>query len=269
MPPRDPFYGILPDVLTAREEKHLQDGYFWDNSIRKDQGSVVIQLTLSGSAFFEDVSGKSSVKPGQVMLFCFEENSSYGIYPGDPDPYHHIWVEVSGALLIQAQLEQLRGRFGSVLNCSLKGEAGHLMRQLVDEEKHQQSRDRLLRAEAVYRLFLSLLREQLSGQKGRDPVAFGRYLMESQFRSPRSLQDWAEEVGLSREHFSREFSKRYAESPAAFLRRLRLQHAHTLLHTHSMHLADVAAASGFASAQTFHRAYRKAYGVPPGRNRGA
>ena len=165
-------------------------------------------------------------------------------------------------------LDRIREEFGPVLRMSEQGEAGRLAARLVEDQRHAVKRDRLYLAEGVFRLFFALYREQIGARRGNDPVAYGRHLLDTQFRSPRNMKEWCAEIGISREHFSREFSTRYGETPAAYLRKLRLRHADELLKTHTLPLADIAAASGFASEQTFHRAYRMFYGIPPGRGRG-
>jgi len=98
-------------------------------------------------------------------------------------------------------------------------------------------------------------------------MAYGHHLLSNHFRSPRNLKEWCQQIGISREHFSRAFKERYGVSPAAFLRQLRLTHANQLLQSHHLSIHDVAAASGFASPQTFHRAFTQFYGSPPGGKR--
>jgi transcriptional regulator GlxA family with amidase domain len=51
------------------------------------------------------------------------------------------------------------------------------------------------------------------------------------------------------------------------LRRLRLEHARTMLAATELGVAEIARASGFASANTFGRAYRARFGRSPGARR--
>jgi AraC-like DNA-binding protein len=256
----------IPDIRIAAEERYSKNGYFWDNRIRKDQG-VILQQTLQGSAFYETPTGRTLVEPGMAMLYRHGEESWYGSDERCRQPYRLRWVEITHGHGVAGLFEQIRSEFGSVLRMSEQGEAGQLMRRLVEEVRSGHRRDRLMYAETGYRLLLSVYREQIAGQQGDDPISFGRSLLETQFRSPRNLKEWAEEIGVSREHFTREFSARYGETPAVFLRRLRLEHADSLIRGHHLSLADVAFASGFASEQTFYRAYRQHFGVPAGRAR--
>ncbi len=256
------FLDTLPDVTVAREETHINDEYFWDNRTRMP-GGWVIQQTLEGSAFYETTSCRYRVVSGSCMIFRHGEDSWYGLW--DSAPYRLRWLQLSGG--IQNWAGALQQEFGPVLRMEEKGEAGTILAGLVSDVQQGIWRDRLYLAEAATQLLLALYREQVGGRQGVDPVAYGRHLLETQYRSPRNLKEWASEIGVTREHFTREFRIRYGETPAAFLRRLRLEHADRILKTHHLTLADVAAASGFASEQTFHRAYGRHFGYPPGKAR--
>jgi len=240
----------------------MQDGYFWDNRTRSPSGWV-IQQTLEGSAFYETPSRRYRVGPGACMIFRHGEDSWYGL--GDSGTYRLRWLQLSGG--IQDWAGALQQEFGPVLRMEPKGEAGTILRGLVSDVQQGIWRDRLYLAESATQLLLALYREQVGGRQGVDPVAYGRHLLETQYRSSRNLKEWAEAIGVTREHFTREFRARYGETPAAFLRRLRLEHANHLLKTHHLTLTDIAAASGFASEQTFHRAFGRHFGYPPGKAR--
>jgi AraC-like DNA-binding protein/DNA gyrase inhibitor GyrI len=88
------------------------------------------------------------------------------------------------------------------------------------------------------------------------------------FRDPISLASLAKQVGLSPFHFHRLFLARMGESPMAYLRRIRVQHAdHLLAAFPDASLAAIGLESGFTSAAVFSRAYRHALGKPPSKTR--
>ncbi len=257
----------LPDIPLVQKEKHTKCNYYWDNSLRKAGEGAVIQLTLKGSAFYEDPSGRKQVGPGEAMIFQFEEESVYGLDESCELPYEFCWISLTGGEGLVSLVEEIRQLFGSVVQMKEIGEAGQLLLRLHQDFLSGNVRDRFYMADCAYRLLISLYREQIADIQGNDPISYGRHLLETQFRSPRNLKEWTEEIGISREHFTREFRARYGETPASFLRRLRLEHAQVLLRNHSLNLPDVATASGFASPQTFYRAYKTYYGVAAGQQR--
>ncbi|MDF3128646.1 AraC family transcriptional regulator [Kiritimatiellaeota bacterium B1221] len=257
----------LPDIPLVQMERYTKCNYFWDNSVRKKGEGAVVQLTLKGSAYYEDRQGRRRVGPGEAMIFQFEEESVYGLDDACELPYEFCWISLTGGAGLLSLVQEIRSLFGSVVQMKEKGEAGQLLLRLHQDFISGNVRDRLYLADCAYRLLISLYREQIADIQGIDPISYGRHLLETQFRSPRNLKEWADEIGISREHFTREFRTRYGETPACFLRRLRLEHAQVLLRNHSLNLPDVATASGFASPQTFYRAYKNHFGVAAGQQR--
>lgn len=264
MKPHSNSLNSLPDIRIVQREKQTKRSYFWDNARRQPDPGLVVQQTLAGSAFYEDGTGRQWVKPGQAMLFGYAEDSQYGLDENCDLPYELCWIYLAGPEGLLALASEIRRAFGSVVQMRLDGEAGLLLRRLHGDFSTGNLPNRFYLAECAYRLLISIYREQVEDTCGNDPIAYGRHLLESQFRSPFNLKEWSDRIGISREHFTRGFRERYGETPAAYLRRLRLEHAHILLRNRTLNLHDVAAASGFASAQTFHRAYKTHFGVPAG-----
>lgn len=257
----------LPDIRMIQRENQTKNSYFWDNAVRQPEPGLVVQQTLKGSAFIEDSTGRRLVKAGQAMLFRYGEKSCYGLDRDCERPYELCWTYLVGSVGLLEIADGIRREFGSVVRMRMDGEAGLLMRRLHQDFSSGNLPNRFYSAECAYRLLISIYREQVEDTRGNDPVSYGRHLLESRFRSPFNLKEWSEKIGISREHFTREFHQRYGETPAAYLRRLRLEHAHILLKNQTLNLQDVAAASGFASAQTFHRAYKNYFGVSAGQQR--
>lgn len=77
------------------------------------------------------------------------------------------------------------------------------------------------------------------------------------------LASLAAKVHISPFHFQRVFARVVGESPAAYARRLRLEHAAFLLSESSMPVLEVCRAAGFERAEVFSRAFRRAFGRPP------
>ncbi len=81
-----------------------------------------------------------------------------------------------------------------------------------------------------------------------------------------SVEDVARESAASPFHFHRIFSAVTGETVAAFVRRVRLEHAAYLLKSGpSRSITSVAMKLGFASSAEFSREFRREYGVAPSR----
>jgi AraC family transcriptional regulator len=87
-------------------------------------------------------------------------------------------------------------------------------------------------------------------------------------RTPR-LEELAEAAAFSPYHFHRVYRLIAGETPAETLARLRLSRAAAELLKTALPLERVARRAGFGSAAAFARAFRAAYGIPPGAYRAA
>ena len=78
-----------------------------------------------------------------------------------------------------------------------------------------------------------------------------------------SVAQMAGRLFLSTAHFARGWKRAFGVPPAAYLRRLKLERARTLLENSDQSVAHIARAVGFKSAAHFSRAFRAYYGAAP------
>ena len=78
----------------------------------------------------------------------------------------------------------------------------------------------------------------------------------------------AEHIGFSPYHFHRVFSAVLGESVSGYIRKRRLSEAAECLRQRDVPLFELALRSGFESQEAFTRAFKKMFGVTPGRYRG-
>jgi AraC family transcriptional regulator len=99
-----------------------------------------------------------------------------------------------------------------------------------------------------------------------DPLERARLHIESRLFEPLTLTELAAAAGLSAYHFSRQFGARFGASPMAYVRAMRMAAAAAQLCGQTPPpLVDLA----FDSQEGFTRAFKRAFGVPPGRYRRA
>lgn len=82
-----------------------------------------------------------------------------------------------------------------------------------------------------------------------------------------TVPELALQVGVSSRQLIRLFVQIVGEGPARYHRRLRLEHARSLLRNTSLPVTEVAVASGFESLAHFCRAYHHHFGQAPGADR--
>ena len=91
--------------------------------------------------------------------------------------------------------------------------------------------------------------------------------MEQNLADPRSIEDIAESIGMSRRQMERIFQISLAMSPAQAYTLMRLKKAHALMTQSQAALIDIALDVGFRSAAHFARAFKRIYGIAPSRLR--
>jgi AraC-like DNA-binding protein len=254
---------VFPAVLSAGGESRNSSSYHFDNLARGHPNQIVIQRTLSGRGWFKENGRRHDAPAGHAMLFTYCEPTSYG-YPEDATEDYVIDFLNINIHALAPLFARLRRDFGSVVVMSPDNEAAALYEELHTRFQQRSFTDRLQAAELIHRMLIALYREQVQGARTTDPIEFGHHYLRSHFRSPINLKLVAGKCSVSREHFIREFTRRYRESPGALLRRLRLEQARSMLAaSRDTDVETIALASGYASANTFCRAYRLKYGRSP------
>lgn len=122
--------------------------------------------------------------------------------------------------------------------------------------------DRIRSGDAAQRMALPL-RTRIHHPRLADAVAY----LERTLDRPVPVEELARRAQLSSRQLLRLFGQHLAEGPAQYHRRLRIEHARTLLRNSSMTVTDTAVAVGFESVAHFCRAYRAQYGRSPGQDR--
>lgn len=120
------------------------------------------------------------------------------------------------------------------------------------------------------RRYIANLPEQQTGWLAgtRDPVV-GKSLglLHSRIAHPWTIADLADEVGISRSTLVERFTRYLSEPPMAYLTRWRLELAARSLERTSRGVSEIAADVGYESEAAFNRAFKRAFGQPPGRYR--
>ena len=88
-------------------------------------------------------------------------------------------------------------------------------------------------------------------------------LADARYREPIRVADMAGAAGLSKAHFSREFSRTFGESPHHYLLTRRLERAAELLRMTDWSVAEVCVSVGLVSLGSFTTSFKGAFGETP------
>ena len=105
------------------------------------------------------------------------------------------------------------------------------------------------------------------GLADSDLALIGRVIawIRDNYAEPMRVEDLARLSGMSPSGFHRHFRAVTAMSPLQFQKRIRLQHARSILVAHPGDIAGVGHLVGYDSPSQFNREYRRPFGSPPGR----
>jgi AraC-like DNA-binding protein len=87
--------------------------------------------------------------------------------------------------------------------------------------------------------------------------------IETWLREPLSVADLADHVGVSQNHLGRLFRAQLDTTVVDYIRDRRMTRAHHLLTRTLLPVKAVASMVGFRDPQSFNKAFRRAYGIPP------
>src|ERR1700753_3801816 len=101
------------------------------------------------------------------------------------------------------------------------------------------------------------------------PVPPARHLLrardfaDSSYAKPIGVEDMAAAAGLSRAHFSREFSRTFGESPKAYLMTRRLERAAALLRNTDRSVSEICLDVGLVGLGSFTGSFKRHFGQTP------
>ncbi|MEM8537550.1 MAG: helix-turn-helix domain-containing protein, partial [Pseudomonadota bacterium] len=88
-------------------------------------------------------------------------------------------------------------------------------------------------------------------------------LMAQNIEDPLDISEIAASTGLSRRQLERHFQRYLSVTPAQHYLELRITRAHALLNETELSVAEIAAATGFASSSQLAQRFRARYGTTP------
>jgi len=254
---------LIFSTPTVEQEVTTRSRYRWDSRHRGETPFVILQRTRSGEGVYENERERWPVPVDHAFIAVVPENSTYYYPPEGREPWAFTWMNFSGTLACTL-FRAFQDEFGPVVFLASHGAAAAALRRLELLTARTEQTDRRQLSLQAYAFILEWWREAAEPDKGSEQgLDWAIRFCREHFREPLGVKEIAAESGLSREHFSRMFAARMKETPAAFLRHLRLREAEALLRQTRLPLSEVALRSGFYSARHLMRAFQRAHGKSP------
>jgi AraC-like DNA-binding protein len=251
--------GLLQVPFGLRREVRNSPRYLWDNQRRGPDVFVIMQLTLRGEGVFELEGRPQRVPPGHAFIALLPEASRY-YYPADARrPWVFSWLNLYGELALQLW-RNLRDLSGPVM--PLSPPAIRNFQRLATRAEKRSWPNAYETSRMAYGFYLEILRS-LPRPRAVRPMDEAVSYFQAHYQEPLRMKEVAAQGRMSREHFTRLFTRQMGMGPAAFLREIRLEAAARLLRTTELPVAEAAFRSGWASATKMDYFFKRRYGVAP------
>ncbi|MDZ4815306.1 MAG: helix-turn-helix domain-containing protein [Verrucomicrobiota bacterium] len=227
--------------------------YHWDSRHRGEDPFVIIQVSLKGSGQFKKGAVTERVPEGWGFMTIVPEEASYGYPPDAREEWEFCWVNFYGDLAVML-FDRLREKFGSIFPLGPESRAARSLMHLIERGELKSFQNEFELSKASYSFYLDLWQQLSHPDLGMaDPVELGQEYYRAHWQRPIPVKELANRYGVSREHFTRLFTKKTGSSPAKFLRELRLREARILIKKRELPLSEVAMRCGFSSRKHLSR----------------
>jgi AraC-like DNA-binding protein len=216
--------------------------------------------------------GKFKAAPGDLLCFRPTPVNRYGVFGttifyqahvlfGAP-PRQHLtpWLDDAGPLPLQMAL-------GSAFP-----EARELFESIIQELPHSGAAHKLRIRAAVFKLLEIVARKSARAEattERLDAWQRARLRLGSQLDREMSISQLAKSMGLSADHFIRQFKQRFGMTPKAYRTHLKLREAARQIRSGGTSIKAVAYSLGFSDTKAFSRIFKRYLGVIPSEFDGA
>ena len=229
----------------------------------------LIHVVLKGRGTFMANQQTWQLTEGDGFLI-FPEMQTY--YRADEaDPWTYCWVAFLGTRAEEVIRDIGLGRESLVFH----GCRPDMVRDVVQEmyrNRELSKAKQYLNQSLLYRFFAILLDDmevKLGSQTGRNKIVGQavRYIEECYSDPSIRVAEIAKKVNVERGYLYTLFMKNLGLSPQEYLLRFRLTKATDLLNHTELSIDKITTECGYQDSATFSKAFRKMFGIPPGKFR--
>lgn len=220
------------------------------------------EYVLSGTIYYRIGSERHRIEAGEALV-TRRPDPGWMLRPVKDVPVQTLWVTVMGEPALR-MFDYLHLRFGQVQRFPPDAKVIRLLHRLVRMAQRQPKAPALVWSERIFRWLNAWWESALENAPPK-----GHSLLEAREPSrlisyaPRSIKNFAREMGYSRAYLTRRLTQQWLRSPGQVLREVRLQDAARLLSTTRMPIAEIATKVGYSTAASFCRAFHRQYRQSP------
>ena len=253
----------MPHEIVLERQTSLH--YHLEGSTRPKTMTQLV-VTLEGEGAFRYGDTVYPLTPGKGFMCMLGDPQSAYFYPGHArNPWIFLWMDFSGETAVR-MVEELSSLYGHVFDLPL--DSG-LIRYLKSFRNQRRSIRFVSPTEGARIVcdVLALLGENLERKDIDSPgnrlVQAAQAAISKNLDRTWNLSDIAARLKVSREHLTRIFRDRTGMTPQEFAAEERMQFAVRLLRDSFQSCEEIAEQTGYSSAVSFNRAFRRRFGYSP------
>ena len=253
----------MPHEIVLERQTSLH--YHLEGSTRPKTMTQLV-VTLEGEGAFRYGNTVYPLTPGKGFMCMLGDPRSAYFYPGHArNPWIFLWMDFSGETAVR-MVEELSSLYGHVFDLPL--DSG-LIRYLKSFRNQRRSIRFVSPTEGARIVcdVLALLGENLERKDIDSPgnrlVQAAQAAISKNLDRTWNLSDIAARLKVSREHLTRIFRDRTGMTPQEFAAEERMQFAVRLLRDSFQSCEEIAEQTGYSSAVSFNRAFRRRFGYSP------
>ncbi|MDF2720589.1 MAG: hypothetical protein K0Q59_264 [Paenibacillus sp.] len=256
-------------IYTIGMQKVEGEGYDF-HGLQRNTGGLLFQYTLSGEGRLEVGDKRYTVPKHHAFLVDIPGDHRYYYDPSGGKPWEVLWVRFDGplALTYWKPVQEM----GPVLPFDKDSAPIRLLLQLYADVKGERLKGAIEQSVRLYEWLTFMwdysMRGGMNGAFGHKQLfPHAIQLMKEQFHRPLTLEDMAGCERLSKYHFCKQFHHKIGMSPIAYLNKLRIEEAVSLLANTSLSIGDIARLTGFDTPGYFAKVFRRLVGCSPTEHR--
>lgn len=243
------------------------DGYYFDMEIGRELNEYQLLYLIEGEGFFKSAHIKEAViKAGDIFLLFPGEWHSYG--PAPKSIWKSYWIGFKGKNMDDRVTGGFLGPEKPIYHVGYSAEIVELYDTALHTAHEEAAYSQQLLAGIVNHLIgmMYSLERNIVLNKNHTQVEMisrARLRIREALESDLTIQQLAEDLGVSYSNFRKLFKQYTGLSPALYQQDLRLQRAKELLSTTKMSIKEIAYRLNFESPDYFSSKFRMKMGQKP------
>lgn len=250
-------------LFMLGKEKRGVDNYRLNGLTRHNNNHYLLQYTLSGCGILRVGDRIHRITPGTAMLLNFPDDNEYYTDP-ETGTWEFIYIMVQGHHMEQIWKEAMRS-LGHHPRFRRNDPLIQLLCKQIKQAQDEGIPDAFEASRIAYAFSMELARASTGKMTDTYPALVVKAIdhLNANYATLQGVDQLADDLGVSKSHLIREFSKSTGLSPGKYLLHIRMRQAVVLLQKSELNLDEIARQVGYDNGNYFSKVFYGYYRVRP------